>query len=417
MVPLTSSVLSKTSSKPVAADSRISKTTQPTKFVSPPVDTSYCRYLGSLVTKLHREVALPQLIADCGKAIAENAANQTGWNYMMISIAANWALNGMSNTTTQLAFIGLQLCMIPLFITIARVLVVLTSQKHKATEGLAQGPGNLAPQHYVDKMMKNVPNKQDADKWLSEVHLMRDNPIVQKEARNQDAYAFDEMWWLDKRGSYIPTTLLWSLWFLYVYTQKIAKENLLYLAFYIDHYGIIIHVIEDTTISGIWHHVNHSRAEIDSSGFCRMLTPLVAYYAAVACLGTLALYCSGIRVSAQCIGFAFVSNVHGGMWALTNHYFHHGRQKQRLPKLIRKYVFKGFLWKYNILVDDMFHKKHHFDDPETNFASTAGFMDKMVEMMKCSQSLYVHNPDLNKLLFGLYFVSMTCLALLCNQVG
>ena len=113
MVPHTSpSVLSKTTSKPVAADNNIAKVTQPTKLVSPPVDTSYCRYLGSLVTKLHREVALPQLIADCGKAIVENTANQTGWNYMMISIAANWALNGMTNTTTQLAFIGLQYCMI-----------------------------------------------------------------------------------------------------------------------------------------------------------------------------------------------------------------------------------------------------------------------------------------------------------------
>ena len=112
MVPLTSpSVLSKTTSKPVVAEIHLAKATQPTKVV-PPVDASYCRYLGSLVTKLHREVALPQLIADCGKAIAENAANQTGWNYMIISIAANWALNGMTNTTTQLAFIGLQYCMI-----------------------------------------------------------------------------------------------------------------------------------------------------------------------------------------------------------------------------------------------------------------------------------------------------------------
>ena len=84
----------------MAADIHPAKATQAPKF-APPEDTSYCRYLGSLVTKLHREVALPQLIADCGKAIVENAANQTGWNYMMISVAANWAVNGMSNTTTQ----------------------------------------------------------------------------------------------------------------------------------------------------------------------------------------------------------------------------------------------------------------------------------------------------------------------------
>ena len=60
----------------MAAEIHPAKATQPTKSVSPPADTTYCRYLGSLVTKLHREVALPQLLADCGKAIAKNAANR-----------------------------------------------------------------------------------------------------------------------------------------------------------------------------------------------------------------------------------------------------------------------------------------------------------------------------------------------------
>ena len=99
----------------------------------------------------------------------------------------------------------------------------------------------------------------------------------------------------------------------------------------------------------------------------------------------------------------------------TNHYFHHGRSKQKLPKLIRRYVFKGFLWKYNILVDDMFHKKHHFGDPENNFALFAGFMDKLVNMLKLNQTLYIHNAPLNKSLFGLYFCSMPILFLLCIQ--
>ena len=416
MAPLTAPhSLSKNTSKPVAADVHPKKATQPTTSVSPPVDASYCRYLGSLVTKLHREVALPQLLADCGKAIVENTANQTGWNYMMISVAANWALNGLPNTLKQLAFIGLQLCVIPLFLIVSRILVALTPKKHKALEGVIPGPGNLAPQQYVDRMLKNVPNKQDADKWLSEVHLMRDDPIVQKEVRNHDAYAVDEMWWLDKRGSYIPTITFWSLYFLYAYTQKIAKENLLFLAFQADHFGTTLHVYVDTIITGIWHHVN-TRGEIDSVGFCRLFKNFVADSIAPTCLGTLVLYCCSIQVSAQCIGLAFFLNVSGPMLATTHHSLMHGRQKQKLPKFIRRRVFKDFLWKYNILLDDMFHKKHHFDDPETNFANMAGFMDKLVEMMKSSQSLYKHNPHLNSLLFLSYLVSMTCLVILCNQV-
>ena len=398
----------------MAADIHPAKATQAPN-VAPPEDTSYCRYLGSLVTKLHREVALPQLIADCGKAIVENAANQTGWNYMMISVAANWALNGLPNTFKQLAFIGLQLCLIPLFLIVSRMLVVLTPKHHKATDGVVMGPGYLAPQQYVDKMMKNVPNKQDADKWLSEVHLTRDDPIVQKEVRIHDAYAFDEMWWLDKRGSYIPTTIFWSLCFLYAHTQKIAKDNLLYLAFLADHIGTAGHVFVDMTISGIWHHVN-TRGEIDSYGVCRLATAGVAQSIALTLLATLALYCCGIQVSAQDISLAIFAYAHGFMWPTVNHYFQHGRQKQRLPKLIRKYACKGFLWKYNILLDDIFHKKHHFDSPETHFAQTAGFMDKLIEMMKLNQTLYKHNPVLNKLLFTLYFVSMISLVLLCNQV-
>jgi hypothetical protein len=415
MVPLVSPrSLSKTTSKPMAADIHPAKATQAPNVASPE-DTSYCRYLGSLVTKLHREVALPQLIVDCGKAIVENAANQTGWNYMMISIAANWALNGLPNTLKQLAFIGLQLCVIPLFLIVSRMFVVLTPKKHKAIEGLTPGPGNLAPQQYVDKMLKNVPNKQDADKWLSEIHLSRDHPIVQKDVRNHDAYAFDEMWWLDKKGSYVPTILFWSLVFLFAHTQKIAKQNLLYLAFLADHLGTTDHAFVDTTISGIWHHVN-TRDEIDSYGFCRIATFHIANAIALTFLATLMLYCSGIWVSAQGVSLAIFASAQGLMWQSTNHYFQHGRQKQKIPKLIRKYVFKGFLWKYNILLDDMFHKKHHFDDPEASFAILAGFSDKLIEMMKSSQTLYKHNPALNKLLFISYLASTQALVLLCSQV-
>ena len=99
------------------------------------VNTTYSHYLASLVTKLNREVAFPKLIKDCSKAIAANAVNQTGWNYMMLSLAANLALNGTSNTMTQLKFIGLQLSMVPLFVVLMRVLVAVTPRQHLPAKG------------------------------------------------------------------------------------------------------------------------------------------------------------------------------------------------------------------------------------------------------------------------------------------
>ena len=415
MVPLTSPrSLSKNTSKP-AADSRISKTTQPTKFVSPPADTSYCRYLGSLVTKLHREVALPQLIADCGKAIVENAANQTGWNYMMISIAANWALNGMSNTTTQLAFIGLQLSTIPLFVTIARFLVVLTPAHHVAVVSELARPGKHATREHIDKMMANVPNKQNADEWLNKIHLTRDHPVLLSHSHSFDANSHGGLTWsLDRKGSYVPTTVFWSLCLLYLWTSQIAKQNLLYVAFVVDHLGTFDHVFVDTTVSGLWHHVN-TNSEIDAQGFCTMLSTILFASFSISLLSTVTLYCLGVPASGPAFGVVAFAHTLGHMILLTNHYFHHGRSKQRLPKLIRRYLFKGFLWKCDIFVDDLWHKKHHFDSPEDNFAMLAGFMDKLVYKTKLGQTLYMHNPKLNKAMFYLHFISMGVFQVLCTR--
>ena len=412
MVPLISPrSLSKTTSKPVA-DSRISKTTQPTELISPSPDASYCRYLGSLVTKLHREVALPQLIADCGKAIVENAANQTGWNYMMISVAANCALNGMSNTTTQLAFIGLQLCMVPLFVVIARVLVVLTPRHYVA---VAVAPGTKhASREYIDKMMAKVPSKQDADEWLSEIHLTRDHSVLLnfvgfRDTSNNGGFN----WSLDRKGSYVPTTVFWSLCLLYLWTSEVAKHNFLYVAFVVEHWGTFSHVFVDTNVAGLWHHVN-TASEIDSSGFCALLSSSLFLAFHVSLLSTMSLYCIGIQASGPAFVLGVFTIILGNMVAYTNHYFQHGRSKQRLPKLIRKYLFKGFLWKYNIFVDDIFHKKHHLDG-EDNFAISVGFMDKLVYKLKLGQMLYLHNPKLNFSMFILYFISVGAFQLLCTR--
>ena len=416
MVPLTSPAsLSKTTSKSVVADLNPTKPAQPTKFVSSPADTSYCRYLGSLVTKLHREVALPQLIADCGKAIVENAANQTGWNYMMISIAANWALNGMSNTTTQLAFIGLQLSTIPLFVTIARFLVVLTPAHHVAVVSELARPGKHATREHIDKMMANVPNKQNADEWLNKIHLTRDHPVLLSHSHSFDANSHGGLTWsLDRKGSYVPTTVFWSLCLLYLWTSQIAKQNLLYVAFVVDHLGTFDHVFVDTTVSGLWHHVN-TNSEIDAQGFCTMLSTILFASFSISLLSTVTLYCLGVPASGPAFGVVAFAHTLGHMILLTNHYFHHGRSKQRLPKLIRRYLFKGFLWKCDIFVDDLWHKKHHFDSPEDNFAMLAGFMDKLVYKTKLGQTLYMHNPKLNKAMFYLHFISMGVFQVLCTR--
>ena len=406
MVPLISPrSLSKNTSKPVAADSRI----------SPPADASYCRYLGSLVTKLHREVALPKLIADCGKAIVENAANQTGWNYMMISIAANWALNGMSNTITQLAFIGLQLSVIPLFVTIARLLVVLTPKHYVAVQDPFVHPGKLSTIEHVDKMMAKVPNKQDADTWLGEIHLTRDHSVLRNWVRFHDGAShggFD--WSLDRKGSYVPATVFWSLCILYLWTSQIAKQNILFVAFFVEHIGTASHVHVDTFVVGLWHHVN-SHGEIDSVGFCTVLHKVLHDTLQVALISALILYLFGIQLSGPALGLVVFVGPIAAMVGYTNHYFQHGRSKQRLPKLIRKYLFKGFLWKCKIFVDDLFHKKHHFDSPEDNFAITVGFMDKLVHKLKHGQTLYMHNPKLNQAMFTLYFISMWCFQGLCAR--
>ena len=414
MVPLTSPAsLSKTTSKSVVADLNPTKPAQPTKFVSSPADTSYCRYLGSLVTKLHREVALPQLIADCGKAIVENAANQTGWNYMILSIAANWALNGMSNTTTQLAFIGLQLSTIPLFVTIARMLVVLTPKHHVAV-AFAAGTKHATREH-IDKMMANVPNKQNADEWLKKIHLTRDHPILLNQVHNYDAISPGGLTWsFDRKGSYVPTTVFWSLCLLYLWTSQIAKQNLLYVAFVVDHLGTFDHVFVDTNVSGLWHHVN-TNSEIDAMGFCAMLSAMLFVSFPISLLSTVTLYCLGVPVSGPAFGIVAFAHILGHMILLTNHYFQHGRSKQRLPKLIRRYLFKGFLWKCDIFVDDLWHKKHHFDSPEDNFAMLAGFMDKLVYKTKLGQTLYMHNPKLNYAMFSLYWVTMGVLQVLCTR--
>ena len=396
----------------MAADIHPAKATQAPN-VAPPEDTSYCRYLGSLVTKLHREVALPQLIADCGKAIVENAANQTGWNYMMISIAANWALNGMSNTITQLAFIGLQLCMIPLFVTIARMLVVLTP-KHHVPYFLVAGTKHATREH-IDKRMANVPNKQNADKWFSEVHLTRDHPVLLSHVHAYDAASHEGLAWsLDRKGSYVPTTVYWSLCLLYLWTSEFAKQNLLYMAFLVDHWGTIDHVYADTTVYGLWHHVNPS-CEIGSIGFCEALSVTLPFSVLISVLSTMTLYCLGIEALGPAFGVVAFTHDLGFVTQLTNHYFQHGRSKQRLPKLIRKYVFKGFLWKYKIYVDDLWHMKHHRDSPEDNFAMTAGFMDKLVYKLKLGHMLYMHNPKLNNAVFFSYFASLGVFQVLCAR--
>ena len=369
------------------------------------VDTTYSHYLGSLVTKLNREVAFPKLIKDCSKAIAANTVNQTGWNYMMLSLAANLALNGTSNTTTQLKFIAMQLSMIPIFVILMRLLVAVTPKHHVPAKG-AQSNGKHAPQEYVDKWLKRVPDNQNADEWLEEIHLTRESPELLKEARRHDAYAFDgDMWSLDKKGSYIPTITWYGLCFLYLWhASEIAKKNLLYVAFVIDHMGTFGHVFVDTFVGGLWHHVN-PRSDIDSAGFCNVILKLALPKVPLIPIIGMLMYYFGVQLSAPIVGFAIFVHFQPFVLVNTNHYFQHGYSKQRLPKLIRKHAFKGFLWKYNILLDDLFHKGHHHTSPESNLAIFAGFMDKLVEQLKSGQTLYVHNPSLNKAIFGLYAIT------------
>ena len=213
-----------TTSKPATAP-KVS--TPPETKADIPHGASYSQYLGSLVTKLHREVALPQLIANCAKAIV---ASRNGWNLMVVSFAANLTLNGMPNTVTQLQLIGLQLSMIPLFVLVTRSLVVLTPERHIAVDVAPPGT-KPTTREYIDMMMKKVPNKQDADRWLEEIHLTRDHPVLLKLVRARDAKAHDEMWSLDKQQSYIPTIVFWSLKLLYIWINfRIIKKNLLYLA-------------------------------------------------------------------------------------------------------------------------------------------------------------------------------------------
>ena len=227
-----------------------------------PHGASYSHYLGGLVTKLHREVAFPQLIVDCAKAIV---ASRNGWNLMVVSFAANLALNGMSNTVKQLQFIGLQLSMIPLFVLVTRLLVVLTPERHVAVDVAPPGTKPATREH-VDMMMRKVPNKQDADKWLEEIHLTRDHAALRKFVRHHDADAHDEMWALDKQQSYIPQTVFWGLLFFYVWgNSSIVKKNLLYITFSVEHMGTVLHVFVDSNVSGLWHHVN-TKSEIDSTG-------------------------------------------------------------------------------------------------------------------------------------------------------
>jgi len=377
------------------------------------VNTTYSHYLASLVTKLNREVAFPKLIKDCSKAIAANAVNQTGWNYMMLSLAANLALNGTSNTMTQLKFIGLQLSMVPLFVVLMRVLVAVTPRQHLPAKGNPSN-GKLAPQEYVDKWLKRVPDHQSADEWFKEIHLTRKSPLLLQEARRHDAYAFDDdMWSLDKNGSYIPTITWYSLCFLYVWhAPEIAKKNLLYAAFYTDHMGTWGHVFVDTFVAGLWHHVN-PRSEIDSIGLCNIILKTALPNALLFPIVGTVMYYSGVQISAPIVGFAMFVSLQPHVLVNTNHYFQHGYSKQPLPKLIRKHVFKGFLWKYNILLDDLFHKEHHHTSPEESLAIFAGFMDKLVEQLKSGQTLYVHNPVLNKKILELYAVSCAFYLLRC----
>ena len=130
----------------------------------------------------------------------------------------------------------------------------------------------------------------------------------------------------------------------------------------------------------------------------------------------MAMYCSGARASDLYVRLALFVYYLGLGMAGANHHFQHGRTRQPLPKLIRKYLFKSFLWKYGFLLDDQFHKSHHFHDPETNFALTAGFMDKLVEMLKNGHTLYIHNPGLNQKMWFLYFASMSFFVMSCNHV-
>ena len=398
-----------TTSKPATAP-KVS--TPPETKADIPHGASYSQYLGSLVTKLHREVALPQLIADCAKAIV---ASRNGWNLMVVSFAANLTLNGMPNTVTQLQLIGLQLSMIPLFVLVTRSLVVLTPERHIAVDVAPPGT-KPTTREYIDMMMKKVPNKQDADRWLEEIHLTRDHPVLLKLVRARDAKAHDEMWSLDKQQSYIPTIVFWSLKLLYIWINfSIIKKKFALSRVSVEHIGTVIHVFVDSSVAGLWHHVN-TGSELDDEGTVAAYLGFAPLFVVSSPPSLMVLFCSGFKTSQLYIGLALFVFFLGLGMAGTNHHFQHGRSKQPLPKLIRKYVFKGFLWKYGFLLDDQFHKSHHFYDPETNFALTAGFMDKLVEKLKHGHKLYIHNPKLNHKVWLLYFASINFFVMLCNHV-
>ena len=188
---------------------------------------------------------------------------------------------------------------------------------------------------------------------------------------------------------------------------------MLFMAFVVEHTGTFGHVFVDTNVVGLWHHVNTS-SEIDSIGFCKLLSGTLSISFQISFLSTMPLYCIGIQASGPAFVLGVFTIILGNMVAYTNHYFQHGRSKQRLPKLIRKYFFKGFLWKYNIFVDDIFHKKHHLDG-EDNFAISVGFMDKLIYKLKLGQTLYMHNPKLNYTMFNFYVISMAVFQVLCTR--
>ena len=189
---------------------------------------------------------------------------------------------------------------------------------------------------------------------------------------------------------------------------------MLYVAFLVEHFGTFGHVFVDTNVSGLWHHVN-THSEIDSVGFCEILSKVLFSSFLQSFFSIMTLYCLGIQASNQAFGLGVFAITLSGMVEQTNHYFMHGRSKQRLPKLIGRYLFKGFLWKYKIFVDDLWHKKHHFDSPEDHFAMIAGFMDKLIYKLKLGHTLYMHNPKLNLAMFYLYFISMGTFQLLCTR--
>ena len=143
-------------------------------------------------------------------------------------------------------------------------IAALARMEHPCGASFAESTSRLTPlphlaASHLSQTSNLCKNKQDADKWLSEIHLKRDHPALRKFVRRHDADAHDEMWSLDKTKSYIPTIVIWSLYFLYVWSNSnIVKKNLLYIAFSVEHMGTVIHVFVDSSVVGLWHHVNTS---------------------------------------------------------------------------------------------------------------------------------------------------------------